>query len=102
MPPWTIVYGDGRWISGDTLGAWVAAPSENVQVIIAWVPPAIDERRWTGVADRLLWTGDDTYDPFGTGRPKRGRLLPDAAYHRLWNQAAYGPRRRTPPRRRTA
>jgi len=79
--------------SGETEREWLAAPSEGVQVIVRF--PRQTETGWTytldgethiKVMDRDLWTGEDSYDPFGWGA-KQGALLEDDAYYAIWNRA---------------
>ena len=60
-----------------------------MQVIALYEPPPPDQRRWAGVTDRQLWTGEDSYDPFGWGA-KKGKLISDEQYFRIWELAAYG------------
>jgi hypothetical protein len=87
--PWTIFYGNWETTNGITKEDWLAAPSAGVQVVVKWQKPELHERRWRGVDDRLLWTGEDVYDPFGWG-PKVGELISDNEYQHIWNLAAYG------------
>jgi len=89
MPRWSIWYADGSRVDGTTAADWHAAPKYGVQVVAEWRIPASHERRWYLVDDRFLWTGTDTFDPFGWG-VKYGSLLSDADYFRIWNTAAYG------------
>jgi hypothetical protein len=56
-------------------------------------PPIVNGapfRPWAGVNDRQLWTGDDSYDPFGYGHPKRGKLIDRTDYERIADLAFYG------------
>lgn len=91
-PKWRIHYSD-HVVEGHTRGDWLTAPDDNVQVVVLLREPVLElgERRWIGVTDRLLWTGEDSYDPFGWGE-KRGRLLPDEDYQRIWDEARTCPR----------
>jgi hypothetical protein len=91
MPDFTIYYGDGSTVSGSTRNQWRNAPAVGVQAVVLWEVPHYTERPWTNVSDRKLWTGDDTYNPFGWG-VKSGALLPDAAYRQIWNRAFYDAR----------
>lgn len=93
MPPrWRIYYSD-HMVEGATREEWRAAPSDDVQVVVLLRNPIpeLGELRWTGVTDRVLWTGDDVYDPFGWGE-KLGRLVPDEVYWRVWEEAKSCPR----------
>jgi hypothetical protein len=89
-PEWRIYYADCV-VRGHSREEWEAAPAQGVQVVALMVPPAMDERRWTGVSDRQLWTGEDEYDPFGWGA-KSGALISDADYERTWREAFYAHR----------
>lgn len=84
---WSIYYSDGSVVIGETEDEWRAAPDHDVQVVVLHEPPVI--RRWTGVTDRQLWTGDDEYDPFGWGK-KFGSWMMREEYDRIWEVAAYG------------
>ena len=89
-PTWRIYYSD-REVTGGDLGDWLAAPDEDVQVVVLYEPT--EYRGWKGVPDgnRQLWTGDDEFDPFGYGHPKQGRLLDDAEYFAIWERAIADP-----------
>lgn len=85
-----IYYAPGT-VSGDRLDltdavGWRAAPDGGVQVVVRMEPYPDGRRPWAGVEHRQIWTGQDTYDPFGWGS-KTGTLIDDAAYHALWNRA---------------
>lgn len=86
MSKWRIYYSD-QTIVGETVADWIAAPDEDVQVVVLYEPT--DYRGWKGVEDgnRQLWTGDDEFDPFGYGHLKYGRLLSDEEYFLIWEQA---------------
>lgn len=85
-----IAYADGSRRSGTTRLGWRRAPDGGVQVIAAFPgPPEPHLSKWSRVTDRYLWTGEDEYDPFGWG-VKRGSLIPDEDYWRIWNEVAYG------------
>jgi hypothetical protein len=88
MIMFTIFYTDSK-VDGYTKEDWLAAPINGVQVIVEWRKPELYERRWRGVDDRLLWTGEDVYDPFGFG-PKYGELINSESYYYIWDLAAYG------------
>jgi hypothetical protein len=96
MAGWSIYYGSGAVVSGRSRSAWVRAPDEDVQVVVLWEEPPIVNgypfRPWTGVSDRQLWTGEDTYDPFDYGHPKRGKLMDRDEYERIARRAFYGKR----------
>jgi hypothetical protein len=87
---WAIFYAD-RTVRGSTQQEWKDAPDEGVQVVVEYTAPALHERRWTGVDDRKLWTGEDDYDPFGWGA-KRGTLIGGKEYMHIWDRAAHGDR----------
>jgi hypothetical protein len=91
---WSI-YFSGAVVSGRFRSDWLRAPDDDVQVWVLYEPPPLIDGvpfcPWTGVSDRQLLTGQDTYDPFGWG-VKYGRRLPDVEYERIWRRAAYGPR----------
>lgn len=97
MTAFRIYYGDGSVYDGSSKEDWIAAPSENVQVVVLLVPwpeppyPNAMETGWVGCArrDRQFYTGVDQFDPLGTGQPKRGKLLPDEQYWKMWEEA-YG------------
>ena len=84
---WRIYYAD-HVVEGTTAEQWRAAPDDGVQVVVRFEPVDTPRWHWSGgpVRDRQLWTGADTYDPFGWGK-KRGRLIEDAAYHEIWEKA---------------
>lgn len=90
---WRIYYGDGRIVEGNTKTDWTRAPKTNVQVVVSLQPQ--DPPRWhyvnaqgktIPVRDRQLWTGVDTYDPFGYGA-KTGLLISLPVYEEIWNKA---------------
>jgi len=87
----SIWYPSGYRVDGETAADWLAAPTYGVQVVAEWRSPTLAERRWSGVFDRVLWTGTDTFDPFGWG-VKVGAQLSDADYFRIWREAAHGMR----------
>lgn len=85
-----IAYADGSIKGCTTPLGWRRHPDHGVQIVASWPgPPAPHLSRWTGVADRYLWTGDEEYDPFGWGL-KYGQLIPDGEYQRIWDEVAYG------------
>jgi hypothetical protein len=84
MPEWRIYYGDGSLVRGHSRDEWVAAPSDDVQVVAFMKTPTA--WRWTGVTDRELWTGDDVYDPFEWGE-KRGAWMSRDQYFAIWDRA---------------
>lgn len=86
----SIYYSD-QVVHGQSKEDWLAAPSEDVQVVVEWRAPdqAKGELKWAGVTDRILWTGEDEYDPFGWG-VKYGRWMYDHDYRQLWERAAHG------------
>lgn len=92
---WTIYYEGGVKVDGSTRYDWLNAPVEGVQVVVEWrepchpCPDGRSERRFSGVDDRVLHTGEDVYDPFGWDM-KFGSLIPDEDYERIWNEAAHG------------
>ncbi len=91
MAAWRIYYAAGAVVSGKTKADWRAAPGEGVQVVVLMAPPAVDCRRWHcpgigSITDRQLWTGTDTYDPFGWGA-KTGASMPRADYDMIWERA---------------
>jgi len=87
---WAIFYEGGR-VFGETEEDWKFAREDGVQAIVLYETPL--SLRWSCegqvVRDRQLWTGEDTYDPFGWGL-KRGSLISDVAYWRIWKEAALG------------
>jgi hypothetical protein len=84
MAPWRIYYSD-KVVEGITRDDWLAAPGDDVQVIV-WRKPS-GYRGWRDFGpDVHVWTGDDDYDPFGWGN-KTGRLLSDADYAAIWERA---------------
>lgn len=87
--PWAIHYSD-RVVQGATREEWIAAPDDDVHVVVEFRTPSQDlgEWKWTGVTDRFLWTGEDSYDPFGWG-VKYGRLISDEEYQRIADEAFY-------------
>ncbi len=84
---WSISYPD-RVVHGRTAGGYRRAPKYRVQVICG--PGGHpDGGGWIGVGpDRSLWTGEETYDPFGFGI-KYGSAIDDDLYWRIWCEAAY-------------
>jgi len=89
---WRIYYGNGKIVRGSSEAEWLAAPSDDVQVVVlmdgkphGWSYKN-DKGENTPVLDRDLWTGEDSYDPFGWGA-KKGALLSDVAYFKIWNRA---------------
>ena len=91
MAEFTIYYGDGTTRSGTKKADWVKAPNTNVQVVVEWRTPSVTERPWTLVLDRYIWTGDETYDPFGYGA-KSGALIFDQQYTAIWQSAFWEPK----------
>lgn len=89
---WRVYYADGSTVSGRSKVHWRRAPKDGVQVVILFDPNA--PIRWCcsegPVRDRQLWTGTDTYDPFGWG-VKRGSLIDDGKYCRIWERACADP-----------
>jgi hypothetical protein len=81
-----IYYGDGTVAVVRTREAYAAAPDHGVQVMAEMRPYPDGRRPWRGVDDRMLWTGEDVYDPFGWGA-KLGSLIPDAEYFAIWERA---------------
>lgn len=90
MPEWRIYYADGRTVRGHTRTEWDAAPIDGVQVVVLMVPPPFDNRRWTGVVDRQLWTGEDEYT-LNAWSVKRGAWMERAAYDAVWERACGDP-----------
>jgi hypothetical protein len=90
LPPFRIYYGSGAVVRGCDLATWLAAPGDDVQVVVAERPyPEVDGlpyRPWSGITQWQVWTGDDVFDPFGTGAPKRGRWMTWAAYMAIWER----------------
>lgn len=86
MSEWRIYYGDGSVVTGTTEPEWTAAPAEDVQVVVLMEPYPHNFRPWRGVSDRQIWTGDDTYDPFGWG-VKHGKLISRRRYDAIWKRA---------------
>lgn len=86
----TIFYSDAV-CHGLTAEDWRALSDHDVQVVVEWRPPvqARGELRYAGVHDRMLWSGEDTYDPFGWG-VKFGRWMDYGAYMALFERAAHG------------
>lgn len=87
-----IYYSDGSIISGVSKKDWLAAPDNNVQVVVDL--DFVGSSGWTYtigkqnivVKDRQLWTGEDEYDPFEFG-VKTGSLIGTTAYFNIWNRA---------------
>ncbi len=91
MCRWRIYYVGGSVVTGKNKTDWLAAPEDGVQVVVLMAPPAVDNRRWShpdigSIEDRQLWTGTDTYDPFGWG-VKHGSWVPRAEYDMIWERA---------------
>jgi hypothetical protein len=86
VPEWRIYYADGSVVSGTTRAEWDAAPSGGVQVLVLMVEPLPAERRWTGVDDRVLWTGDDVYQ-LEDWSPKFGAWMDRNDYDVIWERA---------------
>lgn len=88
IPAFSIWYADGSRVDGATKADWRAAPAVGVQVVVRWREPEVV--RWGTpdgpIRDREIWTGDDSYDPFGWGE-KIGTLIDDAAYKAIWREA---------------
>lgn len=90
---WAIFYSDSVVI-GDSREAWLSAPYGDVQVVVVYEPPPTPRpsRMLTGYVacgdkERTFYTGVDWYDPLGYGDMKKGRLLEDAHYQRVWGLA---------------
>lgn len=83
---WRLYYGDGSVIRGRTAAEWASAPARDVQVLVVMQCPALHRRRWSGVSDRLLWTGDDEYSLNGWA-VKYGAWMTRAAYDAIWERA---------------
>ena len=95
---WRVYYSNGKAVTGRTEAAWNRARKTGVQVVVRF--PMEDGLRWTCraadgvnmvVRDRDLWTGEDTYDPFGWG-VKHGELIGRAEYDAIWERACADPR----------
>ena len=91
MHQWRIYYAGGAVVSGKNRADWTAAPDAGVQVVVLMAPPAQDKRLWWclgigSIEDRQLWTGTDTYDPFGWG-VKHGSWVPWCEYDMIWGRA---------------
>lgn len=86
MPMWRIYYADS-YIDGETEVDWKAAP-DGVQVVVLFEAPEVLCSVYSGgpVRDRQLWTGTDTYDPFGWGE-KQGSLIDSENYFAIWERA---------------
>lgn len=92
MTSFRIYYSDSSVVYGETREEWSKAPDEGVQVVVQMTPP--DVPHWTRevdgkpipVTDRMLWTGDDEYDPFGWGT-KQGELIDTGLYFQIWEKA---------------
>ena len=93
MERFRIYYPDRSVVEGSNEADWRAAPSTGVQVVVAF--PKSQKTRWwypdhnghpITVNDRDLWTGTDSFDPFGWG-PKDGSLVSDADYFLIWDRA---------------
>jgi hypothetical protein len=86
MHEWRLYYADGSVVRGRSREDWDAAPSDGVQVLVLMEAPSLAERRWTGVEDRQLWTGDDVY-LLEDWPAKRGAWMDRATYDRIWERA---------------
>lgn len=86
----SIFYSD-KVVHGCTARDWRDAPDHDVQVVVEWRQPDLYrfEVKWETVEDRVIWTGEDEYDPFGWG-VKFGRWMTWDAYQAVWERAAYG------------
>lgn len=86
--PFLVVYEKQDVVVGETRDDWRALPDDGVQVVARW--PRELPVRWScdavPVTDRDLWTGEDSYDPFGWG-VKKGSLLTDEQYLTCWRRA---------------
>ncbi|MGK2965506.1 MAG: hypothetical protein ACSLFM_07855 [Tepidiformaceae bacterium] len=58
MAEWRIYYGDGTTVEGTTRAEWTAAPSANVQVVVARDPLPLDSPRNIG---RVVFYGSPYY-----------------------------------------
>ncbi len=87
-PVWRIYYADGSVVQGKTAKEWRAAPDNGVQVVVRFKRNVPLRWHYSGgpVRDRELWTGTDTYNPFGW-EEKRGCLIEDAKYWAIWERA---------------
>lgn len=90
---WRIYYSDGSSVQGESPAAWAAAPDTGVQVVVRFPRQGLVRWHYDGdngepcvVRDRDLWTGDDTYDPFGWG-VKYGELIDKSTYIGIWGMA---------------
>lgn len=92
-----VYYSDGSVAEGNSRGNWKSAGNTGVQVVVSF--PRTQPIRWhyinsagqvIVVEDRDLWTGEDTYNPFGFGG-KTGELINDAEYFAIWERACADP-----------
>ena len=93
MADFVIFYGDETTYRGSTRTHWRAAPSTDVQAVVLLQPypdytPELPLRPWKGVSDRMIWTGDDTYNLNGWGQ-KLGKLIDLGLYERIARRAFY-------------
>jgi hypothetical protein len=76
---WRIYYGDGSHVCSEDTD-WEDAPSDNVQVVLAFRLSPRGDRLWCD-----LDTGDDEYRLEGHKQVKRGAWCDD--YQRIWLDA---------------
>lgn len=84
---WRIIYGDFTQWSSAT-GPWMHAPADNVQVVLQYFRAR--EERNLSVYVRGMHGGDFFLIP-GETEQKRGRLMPDDEFERLFRDAIREP-----------
>jgi hypothetical protein len=84
MPKWKIYYSDHE-VLGETEDDWLAAPNNDVQIVVLYEPTSY--RGWTGIEDgrMQLWTGDDEYSLYGWN-VKYGKLMNWDEYNLIWER----------------
>jgi hypothetical protein len=81
------IYYSNQVVDGETVEDWIAAPDEDVQVVVlfeSYGAPHLSP--WSGVWDRKLWTGEDEYR-LNDWPPKFGSPMDWADYLDIWELA---------------
>jgi len=81
------IYYSDRFVDGETIEDWIAAPDDDVQVVVLFEPYAAPHLSpWACVWDRHLWTGDRYYSINGW-TAKRGEWMDWKGYLAIWERA---------------
>ncbi len=94
MTQWSIWYEDASRFDGSSLEDWIKAPESGVQVVIIHELPSspFPDKFTTGFCfngnqRKTFFTGVDLYDPLNYGIKKKGSLISNNDYMKIWELA---------------